>query len=124
MVLWSSSGSVLAQPPWIGATKSTATKATPATNERALGCGFRCSVGAEVTKLVMGVRPWLLLLQGEFSAFLLYCWCSPVLSAPSVRVANLQVSSPEAAPEHRILLIVEEVNGGGHGWGLKRPQAV
>ena len=92
-------------------------------NERALGCGFRCSVWAEVTKLVMGVRPWLVMLQGEFSAFLLYCWCSPVLSAPSVHVANSQVSSPEAAPELRILLIVEEVDGGGHGWGLKRSQA-
>jgi len=92
-------------------------------NERALGCWFRCSVGAEVTKLVMGVRPWLVLLQGEFSAFPLYCWDSPVLSAPSVRVANSQVSSPEAAPELRILLIVEEVDGGGHGWGLKRSQA-
>ena len=93
-------------------------------NERALGCGFRCSVWAEVTKLVMGVRPWLVLLQGEFSAFPLYCWRSPVLSAPSVRVANSQVSSPEAAPELRILLIMEEVDGGGHGGGLKRPQAV
>ena len=88
-------------------------------NERALGCWFRCSVGAEVTKLVMGIIPWLVLLQGEFSAFLLYCWHSPVLSAPSVPVANSQVSSPEAAPELRILLIGEEVNGGGHGWGLK-----
>ena len=92
-------------------------------NETALGCWFRCSVGAEVTKLVMGVRPWLVLLQGEFSAFPLYCWDSPVLSAPSVRVANSQVSSPEAAPELRILLIMEEVDGGGHGGGLKRPQA-
>ena len=72
----------------------------------------------------MGVRLWLLLLQGEFSAFLLYCWHSPVLSAPSVRVANSQVSSPEAAPELRILLIVEEVDGVRHGGGLKRPQAV
>ena len=88
-------------------------------NERALGCWFRCSVEAEVTKLVMGIIPWLVLLQGEFSAFLLYCWHSPVLSAPSVHVANSQVSSPEAAPELRILLIGEEVNGGGHGWGLK-----
>ena len=92
-------------------------------NERALGCRFRCSVGAEVTKLVMGVRPWLVMLQGEFSAFLLYCWCSPVLSAPSVHVANSQVSSPDAAPELRILLIVEEVDGVRHGWGPKRPQA-
>ena len=92
-------------------------------NERALGCCFRCFVGAEVTKLVMGVRPWLVLLQGEFSAFPLYCWDSPVLSAPSVRVANSQVSSPEAAPELRILLIVEEIDGVRHGWGLKRPQA-
>ena len=66
----------------------------------------------------MGIIPWLVLLQGEFSAFL-YCWHSPVLSAPSVHVANSQVSSPEAAPELRILLIGEEVNGGGHGWGLK-----
>ena len=70
----------------------------------------------------MGVRPWLVLLQGEFSAFLLYCWRSPVLSAPSVRVANSQVSSPEAAPELRILLIMEEVDGGGHGWGSKDPR--
>ena len=51
--------------------------------------------------------------------FLLYPWVSPVLSAPSVRVANSQVSSPEAAPEHRILLIVEALDGGGPGWGLK-----
>ena len=55
--------------------------------------------------------------------FLLYPWVSRVLSAPSVRVANSQVSSPEAAPELGILLIVEEVDGGGHGWGLKRSQA-
>ena len=62
-----------------------------------------------------------MLLQGEVSAFLLYPWVSRVLSAPSVRVANSQVSSPEAAPEHRILLIVEALDGGGRGWGLKSP---
>ena len=67
----------------------------------------------------MGVRPWLVLLQGEVTAFLLYPWGSPMLSAPSVPMANSQVSSPEAAPELRILLIGEEVDGGGHGWGLK-----
>ena len=55
-------------------------------------------------------------------SFFLYCWRSPVLSAPSVRVANSQVSSPEAAPELRILLIMEEVDGGGHGWGSKDPR--
>lgn len=53
--------------------------------------------------------------------FLLYPWVSRVLSAPSVRVANSQVSSPEAAPEHRILLIVEEMDGRGRVWGLKSP---
>ena len=60
-----------------------------------------------------------MLLQGEVSAFLFYPWVSRVLSAPSVRVANSQVSSPEAAPKHRILLIVEALDGGGRGCGLK-----
>ena len=69
----------------------------------------------------MGVRPWLVLLQGEVSAFLLYPWVSPVLSAPSVHMVNSQLSSPEAAPEHKILLIVEDVDRGGRGWGLRRP---
>ena len=32
------------------------------------------------------------------------------------------MSSPEAAPELRIVLIVEEVDGGGHGWGSKDPR--
>ena len=72
----------------------------------------------------MGVGPWLVLLQGEVSAFLIYPWVSPVLSAPSVHVASSQVSAPDAAPEHRILLTMEEVDGGGCGWGLKSPMWV
>lgn len=51
----------------------------------------------------MGVRPCVA--ARSVSAFLLYCWDSPVLSAPSVHVANSQLSVPDAAPEHRILLI-------------------
>ena len=31
------------------------------------------------------------------------------------------MSAPEAAPEHRGLLIVEEVHGGGHGGGSLEP---
>ena len=42
-----------------------------------------------------------------------------VMDREALRVANSQVSSPEAAPEHRILLIVEALDGGGPGWGLK-----
>ena len=72
----------------------------------------------------MGVRPWLVLLQGEVTAFLLYPWGSPMLSAPSVPIANSQVSAPKAAPEYRSLLIVDEVNGGSHNFGLKRPMWV
>ena len=34
------------------------------------------------------------------------------LSAASMCVGHPQVSAPEAAPEHRSLLIVEEVHGG------------
>ena len=67
----------------------------------------------------MGVSPWLVLLQGEVSAFLIYPWVSPVLSAPSVHVASSQLSAPDAAPEHRSLLILEDVDGGGCGWGSK-----
>ena len=44
-----------------------------------------------------------------------------VLSAPSVQVPYSQVSAPEAAPEHRSLLMVEEVHGGGRGWGSIEP---
>ena len=43
----------------------------------------------------MGVRPGLLLLQGEVSAFLLHPWGSAVLSAPPESVGNSQVSSLE-----------------------------
>ena len=47
-----------------------------------------------------------------------------VLSAPSVRVAYPKVSAPEASPEHRSLLMVEEVRGGGRGWGSIEPTRV
>ena len=67
----------------------------------------------------MGVRPWLVLLQGEVSAFL-YPWGSAVLSAPSVHAVNSQVSSPDAAPEHRSLLIAEEVHGGRPWLGAQK----
>ena len=43
------------------------------------------------------------------------------LSAPSMCVGHPQVSAPEAAPEHRSLLIVEEVQGGGCGWSSIEP---
>ena len=43
-----------------------------------------------------------------------------VLSAPSVHVAYSQVSVSEAAPEHRSLLMVEEVHGGRPWLGLNR----
>ena len=43
-----------------------------------------------------------------------------VLSAPSVHVAYSQVSVSEAAPEHRSLLMVEEVHGGRPWLGLSR----
>ena len=43
-----------------------------------------------------------------------------VLSAPSVHVANPQVSAPEASPEHRSLLMVEEVCRGRLWLGLNR----
>ena len=56
--------------------------------------------------------------------FLLYPWVSPVLSAPSVHVADPQVSAPEASTEHRSLLMVEEVHGGGRGWGSIEPTRV
>ena len=36
-------------------------------------------------------------------------------------VGHPQVSAPEAAPEHRSLLIVEEVQGGGCGWSSIEP---
>ena len=44
-----------------------------------------------------------------------------MLSAPSEHVAHPQVSAPEAAPEHRGLLKVEEVHEGGCGWGSIEP---
>ena len=47
-----------------------------------------------------------------------------VLSAPSVRVAYPQVSAPEASPEHRSVLVVEEAHGGGRGWGSIEPTRV
>ena len=47
-----------------------------------------------------------------------------VLSAPSVRVAYPKLSAPEASPEHRSLLMVEEVRGGGRGWGSIEPTRV
>ena len=44
-----------------------------------------------------------------------------MLSAPSEHVAHPQVSAPEAAPEHRGLLTVEEGHGAGHGWASIEP---
>ena len=43
-----------------------------------------------------------------------------MLSAPSTHVAHPQVSAPEASPEHRSLLMVEEVHWGRPWLGLNR----
>lgn len=79
-------------------------------NERALVVDSDAFVGAEVTKMVMGVRPWLVLLQGEVLAFLLY----PCFTYSLLHLCIWSTHSclpPEAAPEHRIILIVEDVDG-------------
>ena len=47
-----------------------------------------------------------------------------MLSAPSEHVTHPQVSAPEAAPEHRGLLTVEEGHGGGRGWASIEPTRV
>ena len=67
----------------------------------------------------MGVRPWLLLLQGEVSAFLLHPWGSAVPSAPSEHVGNSQVSSPELPQSAGVCGLWRRVMGEAMAGGLK-----
>ena len=108
-------------------TKSTAAKATPAVT-RWLGWGG----GRSCFSIQMLFRGWgykagcgcksivCAAVRRDFSVSSLTLGLA-VLSAPSVQVPYSQVSAPEAAPEHRSLLMVEEVHGGGRGWGSIEP---
>ena len=106
-------------------TKSTAAKATPAVTRWLVGGeallfhsdalqGLRLQTGCGCKSIVCAA------VRRDFSVSSLTLGLA-VLSAPSVQVPYSQVSAPEAAPEHRSLLMVEEVHGGGRGWGSIEP---